>query len=212
MDRRELLKTIAVLTGASFVGGTAFLSGCKTGNRHSITFTDKEIAFLDEVADTILPDTPGSPGAKAAKTGEYIKNMVIDCYEPADQDIFMKGIEELDAACKKKNSKGFMECTPEQRTALLLELDKEAKAHQAKKSEAYKPFEEKFKWMTPKERRAETDKAKLPRDHYFTMMKQLSIAGYFSSEIGHYQARRHKPVPGGYNGCMPYKKGDKAWA
>jgi hypothetical protein len=212
MDRRELLKTVAILTGTAFIGGNAFLSGCKTGSRHSVTLTDKDISFLDEVADTILPDTAASPGAKAAKTGAYIKDIVVDCYEPADQDIFIQGIKNLDEACKKKNSKGFMECTKEQRTALLMDLDKEAKTHQAKKSESLKPFEEKFKWMTPMERRAELEKAKIVRDHYFTMMKQLSIAGYFSSEIGHYKARRHEPVPGKYNGCLPYKKGDKAWA
>jgi hypothetical protein len=212
MERRELLKTIAVLTGTAFIGGTAFLSGCKTGDRRSITITDKDISFFDEVADTILPDTPGSPGAKAAKTGTYMKDIVLDCYEAADQDIFIKGITDLNDACKKKHGKIFMECTAQQRTEFLTELDKEAKAHQQKKSEAMKPLEEKFKWMTPIERRAELAKAKIPRDHYFTMMKQLSIAGYFSSEIGHYKARRHQPVPGAYNGCLPYKKGDKAWA
>lgn len=212
MDRRELLKTIAILTGTAFIGGNAFLSGCKTGNRHSVTLTDKDIAFLDEVADTILPDTASSPGAKAAKTGTYMKDIVMDCYEPADQDVFIKGIKDLDEACKKKNTKGFMDCTKEQRTALLIELDKEAKAYQAKKSESLKPFAEKFKWMTPKDIRAEKVKAKIVRDHYFTMMKQLSIAGYFSSEIGHYKAKRHEPVPGKYVPCMPYKKGDKAWA
>lgn len=213
MDRRELLKNIAVLTGAAFIGGNAFLSGCKTGGTSSGTLvTDKDIAFLDEVADTILPTTPSSPGAKAAKTGEFMKVIVNDCYEPADQEIFVEGIKELDKASKKKHSKGFMESTPEQRTALLVDLDKEAKDHQAKKNESLKPFEQKFKWMTPKEIREEKEKAKIVRDHYFTMMKQLSIAGFFSSEIGHFKARRHEPVPGKYDGCLPYKKGDKAWA
>lgn len=213
MDRRELLKNIAIITGASFIGANAFLSGCKTGGAASAgTVADKDVAFLDEVADTILPATPSSPGAKAAKTGEFMKVIVNDCYEPADQEVFIKGIKQLDEASKKKNGKGFIESTPEQRTALLVELDKEAKDYQAKKNETMKPLEEKFKWMTPKQIRDEKEKAKIARDHYFTMMKQLSIAGFFSSEIGHYKARRHEPVPGRYDGCIPYKKGDKAWA
>ena len=48
--------------------------------------------------------------------------------------------------------------------------------------------------------------------HYFTMIKQLTLWGYFSSEIGATQALRYVAIPGKYEGCVPYKKGDKAWA
>jgi hypothetical protein len=44
------------------------------------------------------------------------------------------------------------------------------------------------------------------------MMKQLTLWGYFSSEIGMKQALRFLPIPGRYDGALPYKKGDKAWA
>jgi hypothetical protein len=36
--------------------------------------------------------------------------------------------------------------------------------------------------------------------------------GYFTSEIGAKQALRYLPVPGRFEGCIPYKKGDKAFA
>jgi hypothetical protein len=57
-------------------------------------------------------------------------------------------------------------------------------------------------------------KIKKPEDdnHYFRMMKELTLLGYFTSEIGSTQARRYVPVPGRYEGCIPYKKGDKAFA
>jgi hypothetical protein len=48
--------------------------------------------------------------------------------------------------------------------------------------------------------------------HHFTMIKQLTLWGYFSSEIGATQALRYVAIPGKYEGCVPYKKGDKAWA
>jgi hypothetical protein len=48
--------------------------------------------------------------------------------------------------------------------------------------------------------------------HYFTMMKQLTLLGFFTSEIGYTQARRYEAVPGRFEGCTPYTKGDKAWA
>jgi hypothetical protein len=44
------------------------------------------------------------------------------------------------------------------------------------------------------------------------MMKQLTMLGFFTSEVGAKQALRYVPVPGRYDGCAPYKKGDKAWA
>ena len=48
--------------------------------------------------------------------------------------------------------------------------------------------------------------------NYFGMMKQLTLLGYFTSEIGATKALRYIAVPGKYEGCVPYKKGDKAWA
>jgi hypothetical protein len=43
-------------------------------------------------------------------------------------------------------------------------------------------------------------------------MKQLTMTGFFTSEIGATQVLRYEQVPGRYDGSYPYKKGDKAWA
>ena len=45
-----------------------------------------------------------------------------------------------------------------------------------------------------------------------TMMKQLTLWGFFSSETGMTQTLRHIPVPGRFDGNAPYTKGEKAWA
>lgn len=55
------------------------------------------------------------------------------------------------------------------------------------------------------------DRAK-PQPDYYRMMKQLSIWGYFSSEIGATQALNYVPVPGMYQGCITVEPGTKAWA
>jgi hypothetical protein len=47
--------------------------------------------------------------------------------------------------------------------------------------------------------------------HYFRLMKELTLLGYFTSEIGCTQALRHVETPGMYDGNVPYKKGDRAW-
>ena len=43
--------------------------------------------------------------------------------------------------------------------------------------------------------------------HYFRMMKELALLGYFSSEIGCTKAVRYIEVPGAYHGDVPYTKG-----
>src|ERR1700709_34118 len=98
MERRELLKMIAAATGMAIIGGDLFLSGC-TNNPGTVStvFSPADIGFLDEVAETILPATK-SPGAKAAKVGQFMTVMVNDCYNEADQKLFHEGIKKLDEA------------------------------------------------------------------------------------------------------------------
>jgi hypothetical protein len=81
----------------------------------------------------------------------------------------------------------FSAANPEAQQKMIVDLDAEAKKYQ------------------------ETKTAEQPT-HYFTMIKQLTLWGYFSSEIGATQALRYVAIPGKYEGCVPYKKGDKAWA
>lgn len=47
---------------------------------------------------------------------------------------------------------------------------------------------------------------------FFLIARDLTILGYFSSEIGCTQAREYLPVPGRYDGNAEYKPGQKAWA
>ena len=205
MDRRELLKMIAVLTGGAVIGGEVFLSGCKTGAKADAGFTARNIALLDEIGETIIPAT-ATPGAKAAKVGEFMKVMVTDCYTQEQQDAFMKGINPLDDASKKTNNKSFMDCTPEERHTFLVSLEKEAKEFDKTVAEKDKPLKEEFA-----AKKRPYDFVQSPR-HYYTMMKQLTLLGFFSSKTGMTETLRHSPVPGKYDGAFPYAKGDKAWA
>lgn len=210
MNRRDALSRVALIMGGTIIGAEAFLSGCKTSPSYgaSLKFTPEEIAYLNEIAETIIPKT-NTPGAKDAQVGEFMQIIVNDCYEEKDQKIFLEGMGKLDKACKDKQGKGFVECTPEQRKEFLIALDKEAKDYQKKKEEFdkkenAKEAEEKAKGNTYK-------KEEMP-NHYFPMMKQLTLWGFFTSKPGATQALRYEAVPGRYDGCIPYKKGDKAWA
>lgn len=47
---------------------------------------------------------------------------------------------------------------------------------------------------------------------FFRRMKELTVMGYFTSEIGASQALEYVEVPGRLDACIPYVKGQKAWA
>jgi hypothetical protein len=47
---------------------------------------------------------------------------------------------------------------------------------------------------------------------FFLRMRALTTAGYFSSEVGATQALEYLPIPGRFEGAVPLKPGQKAWA
>ncbi len=186
MNRREAVQHISLLLGGTIVGSTFFLSGCKTETKVTKEFTDEDAILLDEVSDTILPPTK-TPGAKAAEVGKFMIVMVNDCYTADDQKVFHEGIKKLNDAADKKYNTSFVKLTPEQRHEFLVSLDSEQKDYMK-------------------------NKKKEDPSHYFRMMKELTLLGYFTSKIGCTQALRYIETPGRYDGCVPYAKGDKAWA
>lgn len=187
MNRRDAIKQVtAMLGGVVFVGHGDLLTAVEhaharvTASHARIgAFTAQDVALLDEVADTILPDTK-TPGAKAAHTGAFMALMVTDTYEDRNQTIFRDGM-------KKLNDAGFMTATPAQRLAQLEQLDREQKAY-----------------MDARERGAPP--------HFFRLMKELALLGYFTSEIGCSQAMRYRETPGRFDPCVPYTPGETAWA
>ncbi len=210
MERREMLRMIALVTGSAFIGGELLLSGCKNENKlGNPAFSEEDIAFLDEVAETILPRTK-SPGAKDAETGKFMTVMVNDCYDTDDQQIFHEGIRKLDDASRQAYKLGFAEASPQQRLELLTKLDAEAKTYNEEKSSFEKAENEKEKEALAQGNTSFKKEKKA--NHYFTMMKQLTLVGFFTSKPGATEALRHVAVPGRYDGAMPYQKGDRAWA
>lgn len=187
MKRREALQRVALLVGGTVVGADLFLQGCKSNTKTAKSFfSDDEIIFLDEVAETIIPKT-NTPGAKDAQVGAFMNVMVSDCYTKNDQKVFKEGMREIDQRSKDGYGKKFMNLQSEQRTALLNTLNKEQYDYQQHKKQDQP-------------------------DHYFKMMKELTLLGFFTSEPGATKALRYDAIPGRYDPCMPYQKGDRAWA
>jgi len=221
ITRREAVARVAALLGGvALIGGSALITGCRTEKTDVpfTPFTPDDVAYLDEIADTILPTT-STPGAKAAKTGELMARIITDSYSPEDQTTFRAGMVKLDDASKDKNGgKTFMQATPEQRLALLKTLDKEqfdySEKHRLDQLRKSKEFlAQAVQENAPKtESQQATAASDQPPNRYFRMMKELSLLGYFTSEIGCTQAQVYEEAPGRYDPCLPYTPGQKAWA
>jgi len=199
IDRREAIRRVsALLGGIALVGEGALLAGCRTDRTPGsagVHFSADDVAFLDEVADTILPET-STPGAKAAQVGAFMAVMVTDTYEERDQQVFREGMGKLDEACRQMHNASFMKATPAQRLALLEKLDQEQKADMDARQQA---------------RQSDPAGPDTPA-HYFRMMKELALFGYFTSEIGYTKAMRYAESPGRFDPCVPYTPGETSWA
>jgi len=85
VNRREALKV-------ALFASSGILVACRTGRASSRVLSDEDQALAAEIADTLLPTTAGSPGAKAAGTGAAMNLILSDCYKPADQRAVSEGL------------------------------------------------------------------------------------------------------------------------
>lgn len=194
LSRRDVLRQVsAMLGGVALTGGTGLLATVISPSaqaRYELAmqtgFSAHDIAWLNTVADTILPETD-TPGAAAAAVGPFLALMVDDCYEPGEQAVFRAGMRTLERYAGEHYGSGFEDLPFEERIAVLQFFDAEQIAFQEDKDD--------------------DDIA-----HFFRMMKELTLLGYFTSEIGCTQALRYIETPGRYDPCYPLAPGEPGWA
>ena len=191
MQRRELMDLIAAATGCALLGAAPAAQAVRANavalsaparDRHP--FSAADVAFLDEVAETILPRTD-TPGAKDARVGAFIARYARACCDDAQLAALRAARATFDLACRQAHGKGFLQASAAQRQAVLEAQDAAARAQVA----AAKPGD---------------------APHPYTLVKQLTILGYFTSKAGS-RAIRYVPVPGPYIGCVPYR-GEPYWS
>lgn len=165
--------------------GTAFIAGNARAYEQTRAgenlFEAADSALMNELGETILPATD-TPGAKDADVGPFITQYVSDCYDDGQQDEFRAGLADLRRRTRVVYGSDFAGLDPSQRLAFVDDLDQEARIA-AEEGDA----------------------------HWFTMMKQLVLFAFFTSEVGATQVLRYVAVPGRYDGCVPYD-GGRAWA
>lgn len=207
MTRREAVQRVAALLGGvALVGGDRLFAAVfepaaldAALAQGSGAFSAADVALLDEIAETILPAT-STPGAKAAKVGAFMALMVTATYDPPAQQVFEQGLRQVDEACRAAHGVSFMQAGAAQRLSLMEALDREQHAVMEDRA--------------PKRRLRAPAAAPGPAGpaHYFRMMKELALLGYFTSEVGYTQAMRYAESPGRFDPDVPHAPGDKIWA
>lgn len=172
--------------GGAFVGANMLLTGCSPDKQIvGLNFSPEDIAFLDELGEAIIPTTD-TPGAKATEIGAFMVMMVKDTYNAEQQQKFVDGLNLLRKDYKNAKGKDFMDVSVEERTAYLNELKAAGKAS--------------------------IDSADGLVPSILGMLQDLTVLGYFTSEIGSTQQLRFFEAPGRYDACIDYKPGDRAYA
>jgi len=182
MNRRIAVKYVALLAGAATV-----LPGCLSQTKDQEQAAMRPVAALTagqrqlvaEVCETLLPRTD-TPGAHDLGLPQYVLKMLTDCTPVTEQQLFVAGLGQLDAAAQKQLGHSFGASTPPQRTALLQRLDQQPT-----------DFSDELVG-------------------FYRMARQLTIDGYNNSKYFMTKEVVYELVPGRYNGYYPVSKVDLA--
>ena len=207
LSRREVIGRVTMLLGGAALCGSDRLLAVAIDDgmlsaalaQGTGTFTVADVALLDEIAETILPET-STPGAKAAKTGAFMALMVTDVYTATNQQVFRDGLQSVDAACRQAHGKPFLQASAAERLSVVQALDREQKQVMDARLPA------------PSNRAPAPESPGDGPPHYFRMMKELALLGFFTSEIGCTRAQRYVESPGRFDPCAPHAPGDRSWA
>jgi hypothetical protein len=184
MERREALKYVGLITGGTLISTQLFLSGCKQNIESKNTtqadfLTADQIALLNDIGEIIIPATD-TPGAKAANVGLVMAINIRDCYDKEKQESFLKGLVLLDDRSKSLFKDSFSKISPENQVFLITELDKEV--------------------YSTSNNNKDTDDLKI----FYKMVKELTLLGYFTSEVCLTSQLEYIPVPAKYDGAMAH--------
>jgi gluconate 2-dehydrogenase gamma chain len=199
MNRRELLQRVAMLMGGaiSAPAALAVLNGCspKPGATWQPLFLSKEEgAMVEDVADLIVPRTT-TPGARDVGVPAFVDVILKDVYPAEDQARFISGLRDFDAEAQRVHGKPFLQLPQTQRMSFLQQVHDAAAADEKVQADKEVPAGER----------------KRP---FILMMKELTLLGFFSSQVGATQVLQYVAVPGGFQACIPIAQAGngKQWA
>jgi Gluconate 2-dehydrogenase subunit 3 len=199
LHRREVLKLLA-LTSALPGFPPPLLAACReiraglgpTANLQ--IFSPHQDATVLAMADLLIPRTD-TPGARDVRVNEFIDHILADWYTDDERVHFLAGLAEVDSRSQKLFAKNFVDASVEQQSEILRALGEELAQAVSALTNA------------PRGYRGETP---LPQTNFYLMFRQLTLAGYFTSEAGFTEQLHEEIIPGRYDGCVPVESANPA--
>lgn len=197
MHRRDLFKLFAV--GAAMPAFdsnllAAFQAAQPSSGYKLQTLTAHQNDTIIIMTDLIIPETD-TPGAKAVRVNEFIDLILTDWAHDDERKRFLNGLEAVDTRSNELFGKNFTDVTCPQQEAILSELDQQ--------------------FAVERENLAGVPYVRRPHNNqltgsFFSMLKRMTLYGYYTSEIGFKQELRKEIIPGAYHGCAPLSAASKA--
>ena len=189
INRREALRRLSLLVGGTLSASTvtAVLNGCAGGKGDAYQFqtlAPDQQQLVASIADAIIPPTD-TPGAAEAGVDVFIDQLLTSWMEPAEKGRFMEGLVAFGSSFRESRGIDFVEAETEQQLAFMSPLDIDA-------------YEARAVGRSP-----------LP---FFGKVKELTIVGYYTSEIGATQELRYQIVFDKYDGDVDWHDGDRAFS
>lgn len=223
--RREALRRVARLLGGAVSAPAALgvLAGCDSraagtpgaaGGRAAGAWTPRVLTGergeqVATIAEHVIPAT-STPGARAARVHEFVDVMLAEYYPADERAHFLAGLAAVDARAARAHGRPFLRCAPAEQRALLTRLDQQAFAERPARRDRPNPDErtQPGAGETPLPPELESDtipEARFGREavQFFRTMKELTLLGYYTSEVGATQELHYVAVPGRYDGCVP---------
>jgi hypothetical protein len=189
MQRRDALKLLAAAATLPLLSRDAFTLFQEVHQQLPQTAALKALdphqnATVVTISELIIPQTD-TPGAKAARVNEFIDLIVADWYDEQEKSAFLTGLADVDQRSQSTFGKDFVGCSDKQQIQILNDLDEESRV----KSEP--PLRHRARNAAPEEKT------------FFFMIKQLTLIGYYTSEIGFVQELHEEIIPARHAGCAP---------
>lgn len=173
--------------GAIFAPTLAgLLQGCTPSGEEDwspVNFRADQASWIRVLVDTILPETD-TPGALAVGVPEWMERMVFDVYNPENRDRFLHGLDDLDRWVQE----WYAQSLDQLESGDTLEAIKKLNAEMV------------------------SGQNSCPSIGTYRLIKELTLLGYYSSEPGATEELIYEPVPGRYEGCIPYEEIGATWA
>jgi gluconate 2-dehydrogenase gamma chain len=235
ITRRDAIARTALLLGGTFAA--AHLAGAESTawaaaaapNWRSRTLSSPQSDLVATVAEHIIPATD-TPGARAAGVDRFVDVILTDYYKAEERDRFLAGLADLDARSRKVNGQTFLSSTPAQQAALLHAMDAESYPPERVLARAEPLNTERAKMRDSLVRQSststtisdptrasadaganETQRRELEKGWFFRRMKELTLLGYYTSNVGAMTELKVNPL-GVYRGDIPYRSVGHSWA